>query len=295
MLIFVLDKVNSLDDVDMVEGRGYAELGCELLDVLLLGLVLSPLSELLRGSQRQIIRLSVGQRTLTAYSFSSLRSHLCARRTTDVAPLPMATFSQTPYFFNKLIVLSPAVDLRSLSESDFLLLAVERADVLRVSFGPPKSLFRSLSVNFCPESDCWEWTEGGLEGGCDGGFEAGADFVAGRAVRADSGSGVLAEWISGAPADEAGDIRNAVDGGCSFDGECSFCGGVFDRGCIPPSLPPETPDDMLGALLGGWVEGRLQLSLSEADSESLLDGVIEPVVEDESRWIGETSVSFSEL
>ena len=207
----------------------------------------------------------------------------------------MATFSQTPYFFSKLIVLSPAVDLRSLSESDFLLLAVERPDVLRVSFGPPKSLFRSLRVNFCPVSDCWEWTEAALEGGFDAGLDTGADLVGGRAVRADSGSGVLAEWISGAPADEAGDIRNAVDGGCSFDGECSFCDGAFDKGCIPPSLPPETPDDMLGALLGGWVEGRLQLSLSEADRESLLDVVIEPVVEDESRLMGgEFNTSFSE-
>ena len=53
---------------------------------------------------------------------------------------------------------------------------------------------------------------------------------------------------------------------------------------------------MLGALLGGWVEGRLQLSLSEAESESLLDGVIEPVVEEESRLIGEELItSFSEL
>ena len=132
------------------------------------------------------------RRTLTAYSFSSVRSHLCARRTTDVAPFPMATFSQTPYFFNKLIVLSPAVDLRSLSESDFLLLAVERPDVLRVSFGPPRSLFKSLRVNFCPVSDWWEWTEGGLEGGFDADFDTGAD-LGGRAVLADSGSGVLAE------------------------------------------------------------------------------------------------------
>lgn len=154
MLAFVLDEVDGLDDVDMMESGGYAELGCKLLDVFLLGLVLSPFSELLWGCQREHKWAEAQRHTLTAYSFSSLRSHLCAKRTTDVAPFPMATFSQTPYFFSKLIVLSPAVDLRSLSESDFLLLAVERPDVLRVSFGPPKSLFKSLRVNFCPVSDC---------------------------------------------------------------------------------------------------------------------------------------------
>lgn len=86
-------------------------------------------------------------------------------------------------------------------------------------------------------------------------------------------------------------MRNAGDDGYSF------CDGALVRGCIPPlSLPPDTPDDILGALLGGWVEGRLQLSLSEAESEPLLDGVIEPVVEDESRLMGgEANTSFSDL
>lgn len=290
MLIFVLDEVDSLDDVDVMESGGNAELGCQLLDILLLRLVLSPFSELLSGCQLEHIYAQAQRRTLTAYSFSSVRSHLCARRTTDVAPFPMATFSQTPYFFSKLIVLSPAVDLRSLSESDFLLLAVERPDVLRVSFGPPSSLFKSLRVNFCPVSDC-EWIEPGREGGFDAGFDDGASFVGCRAVRAKSGSGVLADWISGAPDDEVGEIRKAGDGATSF------CDGTLISGCKPPpSLPPETPEDILGALLGGWVEGRLQLSLSEAESEPLLDGVIEPVVEDESRWMGrEANTSLSEL
>lgn len=68
----------------------------------------------------------MSQLTLMAYNFSSVRSHLCASLTTLVAPFPIATFWHTPYFFDKLVALSPAL-LRALpltltasaSESDF--------------------------------------------------------------------------------------------------------------------------------------------------------------------------------
>ena len=49
--ILILHKVDRLNDVDMVECRRYAELCCELLDVLLLCLVLSPFPELLRAAE----------------------------------------------------------------------------------------------------------------------------------------------------------------------------------------------------------------------------------------------------
>lgn len=48
------------------------------------------------------------------------------------------------------------------------------------------------------------------------------------------------------------------------------------------SFPPETPADMLAARLGGWVDGTLQLSHSEGDGEPLEEGLMEPVVDDES-------------
>src|SRR5882762_4871425 len=86
--------------------------------------------------------------TLTAYNFSSLRSHLCASRTTDVAPLPIASFWHTPYFFDKLAVLPPFDFVSPLSESDFLLLLLlptDRWDCLRASLGPLE--IRSLRLN----------------------------------------------------------------------------------------------------------------------------------------------------
>ena len=45
---------------------------------------------------------------------------------------------------------------------------------------------------------------------------------------------------------------------------------------------PDTPADILGARLGGWVDGTLQLSHSEGEGDSLEDGVMDPVVEEES-------------
>ena len=47
MMLFVLDKVNRLDDVDVVQRRGNTELGSEFLHVLLFCLVLPPLAEFL--------------------------------------------------------------------------------------------------------------------------------------------------------------------------------------------------------------------------------------------------------
>ena len=141
---------------------------------------------------------------------------MCARRTTEVAPFPIATFSQMPYFLSKLTVLAPASERPPRSESDFLLLAVERADDLRASLGAPR---RSLRVNFWPPES--EWTDGGP----------------------------LRDTLS-SPADVVGDIRGAVGGGGSF------LGATLDMGTREVmSLPPESPADMLGARLGGRVEG----------------------------------------
>ena len=53
MLILVLHEVHRLDDVDVVQRRRDAKLGRELLDVLLLRLVLSPLPELLKEGPRR--------------------------------------------------------------------------------------------------------------------------------------------------------------------------------------------------------------------------------------------------
>lgn len=175
----------------------------------------------------------------------------------------MATFSHTPYFLSRLTVLPPAVERSPRSESDFLLLPVERADDLRTSFGVPS---KSFSVNFSLRSEC---TEGGPRA---------------RGVITEDGS--LNEGV----ADVVGDIRGAVDGGASFFG----VGLVI--GVMGVIFAPETPADMLGARLGGCVEGTLQLSHSEAEGESLEEGVIEPVVE-EPRWTaGDTaSASLSSL
>lgn len=63
----------------------------------------------------------------------------------------MATRSHVPYFFNR-PVLSPAVDLGPPSESDFLLLAEERADDLRESLGAEPN--RSLRLNLPPSLEC---------------------------------------------------------------------------------------------------------------------------------------------
>ena len=87
----------------------------------------------------------------------------------------MAPFSQTPYFFNKLVVLS-ATDLAPPSDSDFLLLPVERTEDRLPSFGAVAS--NSLRVNFWAVS---EWTEEGplLRGVVGGGSTTAGCGVAG--------------------------------------------------------------------------------------------------------------------
>lgn len=70
----------------------------------------------------------------------------------------MASFWQTPYFFDKLVWL-PALDLASpLSESDFLLLPFERTEDRRAILGPPES--KSFKLNLWLPSV--ELTEGAL-------------------------------------------------------------------------------------------------------------------------------------
>ena len=147
-----------------------------------------------------------------------------------------------PYFLSKLTVLAPASERPPRSESDFLLLAVDRADDFRASLGP--LLSKSLRLNL-PVSEC---TEGGP-------------------LREDRSS----------PPERVGNIRGAVGGGGSF-----LWGGFEGCVAGGTSFPPETPADMLGARLGGWVDGTLQLSHSDGEGDPLDGGVMEPVVEDES-------------
>ena len=85
-----------------------------------------------------------------------------------MAPLPIANFWHTPYFFDKLAVL-PALDFVSLSESDFLLLPIERPEDLRTSLGPLDR--RSLRLNL--------WLLPSVEA---------TDGALGRTVVADDGS-----------------------------------------------------------------------------------------------------------
>lgn len=85
---------------------------------------------------------------MTAYNFSSRRSHLCANLTTAVAPFPIAFFSHTPYLVRRLTVLTPSYPPFSLPAADFPpfsdLDAAEDADALRDSLGPDE--MRSLRL-----------------------------------------------------------------------------------------------------------------------------------------------------
>ena len=111
------------------------------------------------------------ERTFTAYHLSSPPlSHLCTKRTTDVAPFPIAKRSHTPYFFDRLTTLSPALDRRSPSESDFLLLAVERAEEVDGLDGMRLCLI-ALDVPYV------ELVREGLLEPADGGGEEGRDLV----------------------------------------------------------------------------------------------------------------------
>jgi hypothetical protein len=182
--------------------------------------------------------------TFTAYSFSSLRSHLCARRTTEVAPLPIATRSQVPYFFKR-PTLSPAADFGPPSESDFLLLAEERADDLRESLGADPR--RSLRVNLWPPS--LEWTEGGpLE----------------------RGTGLASTGVTGT-------ARSFLDPlGRTGDSNSD------DRSGLAPDMLGALLGAWLGGRLGGAVGGGLHRLLSDGEGELVGDGVVDVVVERET-------------
>jgi hypothetical protein len=156
----------------------------------------------------------------------------------------MASFWQTPYFCDKLAVL-PAFDFASASESECLLLPVERADDFRASLGPPES--RSLRLNLWLPSA--EFTDGAL----------------GRIVFADDRS-------------EKGAIGDAGAEDLSFLADLAAGGTTF-----PPETPADILGARLGALLGAWlgglVDGALQISLSEGDGDSRMDGGPEHKVE----------------
>lgn len=83
----------------------------------------------------------------------------------------MATFWQTPYFCVRLTALSPVTDLRSPSESDFLLDPVDLADDLRLSFGA--DAMRLANENLPVSEWALDAERGrlGVDGGCG---EAGA-------------------------------------------------------------------------------------------------------------------------
>lgn len=57
VVLFVLNQIHGLDNVLMVQRRRDAELARQLLDILLLGLVLSPLAELF--DRKELFRDSV--------------------------------------------------------------------------------------------------------------------------------------------------------------------------------------------------------------------------------------------
>lgn len=155
----------------------------------------------------------------------------------------MATRSQVPYFFKR-PTLSPAVDLGPPSESDFLLLAEERADDLRESLGADPS--RSLRLNLWLPS--LEWTDGGpLE----------------------RGTGLGSTGVTGAdrsldPLGRAGDANSE------------------DRSGLAPDMLGALLGAWLGGWLGGAVRGGLQRLLSDGEGELVGDGVVDVVAERET-------------
>jgi len=157
---------------------------------------------------------------------------LCASRTTDVAPLPIASFWYTPYFFDKLPV-DDALDFASpFSESDFLLLP---PDALRPSLGPPER--RSFRLNLWLLSV--EATDGALEREVDDGGAKEATTGAGCAevVCSFLVAALMATALSLGVPDQLGALL-----------------------CI-----------RLGAWLGALLEGALVDSLSEGDGDSTTD------------------------
>lgn len=61
MLIFVLDEVNSFDDIRMMQGRRYTEFGSEFLDIFSLCFALPPLSEFLEDMYQKKRRDQINQ------------------------------------------------------------------------------------------------------------------------------------------------------------------------------------------------------------------------------------------
>lgn len=158
---------------------------------------------------------------------------------------------------DKLVAL-PAFDFASPpSESDFLLLPVERFDDFLASLGPPES--RSLRLNlWLPSLDTTDGARG------RGAGEAGMRGVGG--------------------ADD-----------CPFLGVALAAGGATLPPETPPDMLGALLGALLGAWLGGLVEGALQLSLSEGEGDSMTDGGPDPNVDVERCFSrgGSTSISFS--
>lgn len=178
-----------------------------------------------------------------------------------------------PYFFRRLAPLSPPTDLGPPSESDFLLLADDRAEDRRTSFGP--AAIRSFRVNLCPPS---EWTdgarEGGREGGCEGAFSDGAVGRGSARLARDAGVGATDGLLTAGVDDCRAGAVSIIMADEGSAGAALEPGGTI--------LFPDTPADILGALLGlrlgGRVEGGLnpQLPSSESDGDSNVEGVVDP-------------------
>ena len=155
----------------------------------------------------------------------------------------MATRSQVPYFFKR-AALSPPFDLGPPSESDFLLLAEERAEDLRESLGAEAR--RSLRLNLLPPSV--EWTDGG-------------PLLRGAGL---GSTGVTGPWRSFLdPLAVAGvENDNSEDrSGLASDMLCALLGA------------------WLGGRLGGSVGGALHGLLSDGEVELVGDGEVDVAVE----------------
>lgn len=151
----------------------------------------------------------------------------------------MATRSQVPYFFKR-PVLSPPVDFAPPSESDFLLLAEERADDLRESLGAEPR--RSLRLNLWPPPSV-EWTDGGF------GRSAG---LASTGVAGTEGARVGAGTGDEMSEDRSGLILDML--------AALLCG-------------------WLGGRLGGREGGALHGLLSDGEGELVGDGDVDVVAE----------------
>jgi hypothetical protein len=144
-------------------------------------------------------------------------------------------------------VLSPAVDFAPPSESDFLLLAEERADDLRESLGADPR--RSLRLNLWPPSV--EWTDGGpLE----------------------RGTGLASTGVTGTARSFLDPLGSARAGGANND----------DRSGLGLDMLGALLGAWLGGRLGGAVGGALHVLLSDAEGELVGDGEVDVVAEREA-------------